>query len=211
MKIMKQCKSCSKEFPFNAKCCPECGAINLIEKADKVNIMKQCKKCSKDFSINNHFCPGCGAMNPISKMAAGLGVIVLILGFIIVAGVASGNVTLIQEVPQSTIVENKPEDNVPASYKSALEKAKKLSEITGISKARVRMFLALPHDGRKFSTEAVQYAVDNLEVDWKEKALEKAKGYPSYMSPSVIYDNLVSVDVNFTPEEAQYAIDNLEQ
>ena len=34
MKIMKQCKSCSKEFPFNAKCCPECGAINLIEKTE---------------------------------------------------------------------------------------------------------------------------------------------------------------------------------
>ena len=183
--------------------------------------MKQCKKCSKEFPSYDSFCPECGAINSIykNKIAVGFWVIVFLLGFILLFGVAacgsdSRNVEPVQEVSQNsenTIAENKLEDTVPASYKSALEKAKKLSEITGISKARVCMFLALPHDGRKFSTEAVQYAVDNLEVDWKEKALEKAKGYPSYMSPSVIYDNLVSVDVNFTPEEAQYAIDNLEQ
>ena len=225
MKIMKQCKSCSKEFPFNAKCCPECGAINLIEKADKVNIMKQCKKCSKDFSINNHFCPGCGAMNPISKMAAGLGVVLLILGFILVVGTAggsdSGNVEPVQEISQSisenTIAENELEDNVPLEYESALKNAKAYSDTLCMSKAMI--YDQLIHDSEvpyygeeKFSAEAAQYAVDNVEVDWKENALKTAQAY-SYtlnMSKAAIYDQLISEVDQFTPEEAQYAIDNLE-
>ena len=66
--------------------------------------------------------------------------------------------------------------------------------------------------GEKFSAEAAQYAIDNVEVDWKENALKKAKTYQEMMSmsPSAIYDQLVSeYGEKFTPEEAQYAIDNL--
>ena len=67
--------------------------------------------------------------------------------------------------------------------------------------------------GEKFSAEAAQYAIDNVEVDWKENALKKARSYQDIMSmsPSAIYDQLVSeYGEMFTPEEAQYAIDNLE-
>ena len=62
------------------------------------------------------------------------------------------------------------------------------------------------------SVEAAQYAIDNVKADWKQNALEKAKTYQSTMSMSKqrIYEQLVSeYGEQFTPEEAQYAIDNL--
>ena len=60
--------------------------------------------------------------------------------------------------------------------------------------------------------EEAQYAVDNLEVDYKMNALAKAKTYQDTMSmsPAAIYDQLISeYGEKFTEEEAQYAIDNL--
>ena len=66
--------------------------------------------------------------------------------------------------------------------------------------------------GEKFTAEAAQYAVDNVEADWKENALKKAKTYQETMdmSPSAIYDQLVSeYGEKFTAEEAKYAINNL--
>ena len=202
--------------------------------------MKQCKKCSKEFPINDSFCPECGAINSIYKIAAGIWLIVFILGYILVVGTAGGsdsrNVEPVQEVSQSisenTIAENESEDNVPiedkvediapiedkveekipTEYKSALKKAKSYSDIMNMSKAGIYNQLTSEY-GEKFSAEAAQYAIDNVEVDWKENALKKARSYQDIMSmsPSAIYDQLVSeYGEMFTPEEAQYAIDNLE-
>ncbi len=67
--------------------------------------------------------------------------------------------------------------------------------------------------GEKFSEEAAQYAIDNIEADWKGNALKKAQSYQKEMnmSPAAIYDQLISeYGERFTEEEAQYAIDNLE-
>ena len=67
--------------------------------------------------------------------------------------------------------------------------------------------------GEKFTKEAAQYAMDNLEANWKENALKTAQSYQETMSmsPSAIYDQLISeYGEKFTKEEAQYAIDNLE-
>ena len=67
--------------------------------------------------------------------------------------------------------------------------------------------------GEKFSAEAAQYAIDNLDANYNENALKKAQTYQETMamSPSAIYDQLISeYGEKFTPEEAQYAIDNLE-
>ena len=193
--------------------------------------MKQCKKCSNEFSINAYRCPECGAINSMyKKRAAGLWITVFILGFILVAGTAggsdSGKVESIQEVSQNnsenTIAENESEDNVPiedkvedkvpTEYKSALKKAKSYSDIMNMSKAGIYNQLTSEY-GEKFSAEAAQYAIDNVEIDWKENALKKARSYQEIMSmsPSAIYDQLVSeYGEMFTPEEAQYAIDNLE-
>ena len=66
--------------------------------------------------------------------------------------------------------------------------------------------------GEKFTPEAAQYAIDNLDADWNANALKKAESYSDtmYMSKASIYDQLISeYGEMFTPEEAQYAIDNI--
>ena len=62
--------------------------------------------------------------------------------------------------------------------------------------------------------DAAQYAIDNVKADWKAEALDAAKAYQKYtpMSDSELYDQLTSeYGSGFTPEEAQYAIDNLDK
>jgi len=68
--------------------------------------------------------------------------------------------------------------------------------------------------GEKFPAEAAQYAIDNLQWDYKENALKKAKQYQDMMNMSTdaIRDQLVSEHgEKFTAEEAEYAIDLLSQ
>ena len=176
--------------------------------------MKQCKACSKEIATNAKSCPGCGAKNkkPIYKR-----VWFWVVAVIIVAGATSTddsketNIESGQEVSQNTVAENKPEDNIPTEYKSALKQAGTYSKMMHMSKAAVYNQLTSELGGQ-FSAEAAQYAVDNVEADWKENALESAKTYQKMMamSPNAIYDQLTSAFVGFTEEEAQYAIDNLD-
>ena len=108
--------------------------------------------------------------------------------------------------------ENKPEEvSIPVEYKSALIKAKSYSDLMHMSKLGIYDQLTSEY-GEKFSQEAAQYAIDNVEADWNANALKKAKSYQDTMamSPSAIYDQLTSeYGEKFTAEEAQYAIDNL--
>ena len=184
--------------------------------------MIQCKSCSKEIAANAKSCPGCGAKNkkPMYKR-----VWFWAVAIIIVVGTAScSNTDNSKEVnSEDTVVENKledkveekvenkVEDNIPTEYKSALKKAKSYSDIMNMSKAGIYDQLTSEY-GEKFTAEAAQYAIDNVEADWKENALKKAKSYQETMSmsPSAIYDQLVSeYGEQFTAEEAQYAIDNL--
>ncbi len=80
-----------------------------------------------------------------------------------------------------------------------------------MSKAKIYDQLVSEY-GEKFSLEAADYAMDHLEADWNQNALESAKVYQDTMnmSPAAIYDQLVSnYGGKFTPEQAQYAIDHL--
>lgn len=100
---------------------------------------------------------------------------------------------------------------VPTEYKNALKKAESYSSMMHMSKQGIYDQLTSEY-GEQFSAEAAQYAIDNLQADYKANALEKAKSYQDTMamSPNAIYDQLVSeYGEKFTPEEAQYAIDNL--
>lgn len=102
-------------------------------------------------------------------------------------------------------------DNVPAEYKSALDKATSYANTMNMSKKG--LFEQLTSDaGEKFTKEAAQYAIDHVQTDYKVNALKKAKTYQNdmKMSPAAIKEQLVSdAGEKFTPEEAQYAIDNL--
>ena len=192
--------------------------------------MKKCKACSKEIATNAKSCPECGAKNkkPIYKRAWFWAVAV-----IVVVGTSggsdtdnsketnSGNVESVQEVSQSNsenaIAENeskdKVEDNVPEEYKSALEKAKSFTDEMNLSKVRLYEMLTSTSDyyDTHFTAEAAQYAVDNVGVDWKESALKRAKLYRKAVSLSTegIYDELTAME--YTEEEIQYAIDNLDK
>ena len=184
--------------------------------------MTQCKSCAKEIATSAKSCPGCGAKNkkPIYKR-----VWFWVVAIIIVIGATdssdSEKIEPVQEVSQNSsdnsVAENKPKDTVqtenkvPSEYKSALKRAKLYSDVAHLSKVALYDQL-ISEDGGNFPAEAAQYAVDNLEVDWKENALKKAKLYQdvAMMSSSDIYDQLISEAERYTPEEAQYAIDNLE-
>lgn len=106
----------------------------------------------------------------------------------------------------------KKEDSVPREHKAALQKAQEYAESMYMSKAGIYDQLTSEY-GENFPAEAAQYAIDNIEIDWKENALKKAQEYAETMSMSDadIYDQLISeYGEKFTEEEAQYAIDNLE-
>lgn len=103
------------------------------------------------------------------------------------------------------------DDNVPAEHKSALKKANDYSNTMHMSKTGIYDQLTSEY-GEKFSPEAAQYAIDNLEADWNKNALAKAKDYSNtmHMSKIGVYNQLTSENgEKFTAEEAQYAIDNV--
>lgn len=100
---------------------------------------------------------------------------------------------------------------VPTEYTNALKKAKQYSDNMHMSKQGLYEQLTSEY-GEKFSAEAAQYAIDNLDADYNANALAKAKEYEQNMamSPAAIYDQLTSeYGEQFTAEEAQYAIDHL--
>lgn len=97
-------------------------------------------------------------------------------------------------------------------YQNALKQAETYSEMMHMSKKAIFDQLTSEYGGQ-FADDAAQYAIDNLDADYKKNALESAKTYQSMMSmsKSAIYDQLISeYGGQFTAEEAQYAIDHLD-
>ena len=108
---------------------------------------------------------------------------------------------------------NNKDSNATRQQKSALNKAKTYSDSMNMSKAGIYDQLT-SEAGEQFPEEDAQYAIDNLEANYKENALQKAKDYADQqsMSNDAIFDQLTSsYGEKFTEEEAQYAIDNLEE
>lgn len=185
--------------------------------------MIQCKSCSKEIASNAKSCPGCGAKNkkPIYKRPW-----FIVIAFFIIVGAIGGSGNddstttdsatsrVEQEANQeeTDVQVEKVEEDIPTEYKSALKKAESYSKTMSMSKAGVYDQLTSEY-GEKFTAEAAQYAIDNMEADWKQNALKKAESYQEKMSMSkaAIYDQLISeYGEKFTAEEAQYAVDNLE-
>lgn len=104
------------------------------------------------------------------------------------------------------------EEDVPQEYKNALAKAKSYSEIMHMSKQGIYDQLVSEY-GENFPADAAQYAIDNLDADYKANALEKAKDYYEGMNMSKdgVREQLVSeYGEQFTQEEADYAVANLD-
>ena len=112
---------------------------------------------------------------------------------------------------ETKVEENKTTEDVPKEYKNALKKAELYSKQMYMSKSAIYEQLTSEY-GEKFSSEAAQYAIDNLNADYNANALAQAKIYEEEMamSPDAIYYQLTSeYGEQFTAEEAQYAIDHL--
>ncbi|MCH4170570.1 MAG: Ltp family lipoprotein [Lactobacillus sp.] len=113
----------------------------------------------------------------------------------------------------SSTASSSSEAKVPVEYKTALIKAATYSKTMHMSKQGIYDQLTSEY-GEKYSTEAAQYAVDNLKADYNANALAKAKDYQTNMamSPESIREQLTSTaGEKFTPEEADYAIQHLNQ
>ena len=65
------------------------------------------------------------------------------------------------------------------------------------------------------SAEEAQYAIDPVKADWNYNALQKGKSYYTRCGNICqrvrVYQQLISqYGENFTPEQAQYAVDHLD-
>lgn len=119
----------------------------------------------------------------------------------------------IPEKQTSTVEPDSAKNNpdVPTEYISALIQAEGYSKTMHMSKAKLYDQLTSEYGG-KFSSEAAQYAIDNINADWNANALANAENYNNTMhfSKQRLYEQLVSeYGELFTEEEAQYAIDNI--
>lgn len=205
MSKMKKCKVCSKEIASNAKTCPECGAKNkkaiykrpwFIVLAIIIIIGAIGGSSYEDSTVANNETISEVEQNQDKEISNNQG---------------EEKDVLVKENEEKVEEKEEKVEEVPKEYKSALRKAKVYSDTMSMSKAGLYDQLTSEY-GEKFTAEEAQYAVDNLNADWKENALKKAKVYQETMamSPSAIYDQLVSeYGEKFTAEEAQYAIDNL--
>ncbi|WAL40630.1 Ltp family lipoprotein [Brevibacterium sp. BRM-1] len=102
--------------------------------------------------------------------------------------------------------------NVPAEYSDALSKAGYYAGDGHMSKKGLYRQLT-SKNGEGLSKAAATYAVNHVDADWKNNALETAKAFsknPSY-SRSTVYDLLINEKVGgFTEAEAKYALDHLD-
>lgn len=106
-----------------------------------------------------------------------------------------------------------PEDTVEVSqeFENALASAESYLEWTSFSKKGLYDQLTSEY-GEGFPEDAAQYAVDNVDADWKAEAVEAAElyYYDMNMSKSGVWDQLTSeYGEQFTEAEADYAIGQL--
>ena len=90
-------------------------------------------------------------------------------------------------------------------YTYAYEKAKSWSK-KHLSQQQIKIYLT-KYD--RYSEDATQYALNKLNVDWKEQALLRAKSNQEFhYSKNKLVELLINVD-KFTQEEADYAIEHV--
>ena len=102
-------------------------------------------------------------------------------------------------------------EDVPREYRNALKAAQNYIDLMHFSEKG--LFEQLTSEfGDQYPEEAAQYAIENVDVDYKEEALEAAISYLEFMpmSDQELFEQLTSeYGEQFTDEQAQYALDNL--
>ena len=102
-------------------------------------------------------------------------------------------------------------ETVSFEYEQALASAQNYVDIMAFSKQGLYEQLTSEY-GEGFTSDAAQYAVDNVNVDWYSEAVEAAEDYLNCMtfSKQGLYEQLTSeYGSGFTDEEAQYAVDTV--
>lgn len=90
-------------------------------------------------------------------------------------------------------------------YTRAYEKAKSWSK-KHLSQQQIKIYLT-KYD--RYSEDATQYALNRLNIDWKEQALLRAKSYQEFhYSKNKLVEQLINID-KFTQEEADYAVEHV--
>ena len=111
------------------------------------------------------------------------------------------------EEPKEKLKEEPKEDKVTEtlSQKNAVRKAEQYLRTMPFSKSG--LIAQLEFEG--FSTEDATYAVNKIDVNWKEQAVKKSKSYLDTMafSRSGLIEQLEFE--GFTTEEATYAVDQI--
>ena len=162
------------------------------------NETKVCKHCQTEIPKKAKVCPNC------RKKQGGIlkWIVVVIVVIAVISSFAGGddekeadNKTN-NELENATVesnIEMDEDNNIPTEYKTALKKAKSYSETMHMSKAGLYDQLTSEY-GEKYSAEAAQYAVDNVDADWNYNALKSAENYSKtmHMSKQGIYDQLTS-------------------
>ena len=113
-----------------------------------------------------------------------------------------------EEVPEAAIPE---EETVPFEYEQALKSAQNYVNTLHFSRQGLKQQLTSEY-GSGFSEEAAEYALEHVDVDYKEEAVEAAQSYLDAMSFSrqELKQQLTSeYGSGFTEEEAEYALDQV--
>lgn len=101
------------------------------------------------------------------------------------------------------------DNSAPKEHQSALVRADRLANKRHMSKAEV--YRTLTSDAFGFPDESAQYAIENIDADWRNNALEKARYFQDerQKSHAETHRILASDTYGFTEDEADYAIANL--
>ena len=114
-----------------------------------------------------------------------------------------------EEAPEAAIPEE--DEVVPFEYEQALKSAQNYVDTLHFSRQGLKQQLTSEY-GSGFSEEAAEYALEHVDVDYKQEAVEAAQSYLDAMSFSrqELKQQLTSeYGSGFTEEEAEYALDQV--
>ena len=103
------------------------------------------------------------------------------------------------------VVEQKKEPEMSLSQKNAIRQAEQYLDYTAFSKTG--LIKQVEYEG--YSTEEATFAVESIDVDWREQAVKQAKQYLDYtaFSRSGLIDQLIYE--GHSEADATYAVDQI--
>lgn len=115
---------------------------------------------------------------------------------------------------RSMSVSNSKKDNVPREYKNALLTLIDYQNSFGDMSYKGLYDQLTSDAGEGFTSEAANYALCHVKIDYNKNALKCAKDYEKteHLSTAELREQLISdAGEKFTPEQAQYAIQHLDK